>query len=161
MCRSESTRSIIFSHWSSLVGLGFYNSSCLPIMSTLCPNVCQVSWEQWVGTNTLCGGLRTRSLKWIAQGRIEFLDLHRINTRFHEKYPNWEIYSTYSTWPRINCLLHRGIGRCSRLYRVIHEEYALLWKMIVWVILSKKVIRTWGRFWTVTELWPLETWNRR
>jgi len=38
-------------------------------------------------------------------------------------------------------------------YRVIQEESALLWDMIVWVIISKKVHRTWVQFWTVMELW--------
>jgi len=54
---------------------------------------------------------------------------------------------------------------CVCLYmwicRVIQEESTLLWEMIEWVILSKKFIRTWVRFWTVTVLWPLESWNRR
>jgi len=47
------------------------------------------------------------------------------------------------------------------IYRVIQEESARLREMIVCVILSKRFIWTWVRFWTVTELWPLETRNRR
>jgi len=35
------------------MGLGFYRSSCLPSMSTLWPNDCQVSWKQCVGTNAV------------------------------------------------------------------------------------------------------------
>ena len=53
MCRSDSTQHIIISRWSSLVRLGFYLSSCLPTMSTLWPNDCQVSWKQCVATNTV------------------------------------------------------------------------------------------------------------
>jgi len=26
---------------------------------------------------------------------------------------------------------------------------------------KQNFIRTWIRFWTVTKLWPLESWNRR
>jgi hypothetical protein len=32
-------------------------------------------------------------------------------------------------------------------YRVIQEESALLWEMIVWVILSKKVHTNMGIYW--------------
>ena len=50
---------------------------------------------------------------------------------------------------------------CVCIYRVIRKESALLWEMIVWVILSKKVhIRAWVRFWTVTELWGCPHVNR-
>jgi len=37
--------------------------SRLPTMSTLWSNDCQVSWKQCVGTNALCGDLRTGALK--------------------------------------------------------------------------------------------------
>jgi len=39
------------------------------------------------------------------------------------------------------------------IYRVIQEESAIFWDIIVCVILSKNFIWTWVRFWTVTELW--------
>ena len=42
------------------------------------------------------------------------------------------------------------------IYRVIQEESAVLWEMIVCVILSKTVHMNMGRFWTVTEIWQKE-----
>ena len=83
MCQSASTRHIIITPWSSLVGLGFSLSSCLPTLSTLWPSECQVSWKQCVGMNSLCGVLKTRTFDWIAQLRTGSWDLHTINTRSH------------------------------------------------------------------------------
>ena len=42
------------------------------------------------------------------------------------------------------------------IYRVIQEESAIIWEIIICVILSKMFIWTWVRFWTVTEIWLKE-----
>ena len=79
MCRSDFTRRTIISHWSSLVGLGFYRSSYLPSMSNFGRTTARYRGRN-VSERTLCGSLRTRSLEWTAQGRTGLLDLHTINT---------------------------------------------------------------------------------
>ena len=45
----------------------------------------------------------------------------------------------YFSFKHSMCVLTTEILRIKHLYRVIQQESALLWEMIVWVILSKNV----------------------
>ena len=65
---------------------------------------------------------------------------------------NWE-FRVMHYFPEIIESLSPLSSFSLYIYRVIEEESALLWEMIVWVTLSKKFIRTCVRFWTFTELW--------
>ena len=56
-------------------------------------------------------------------------------------------------WGKYGKILSLILASVVLKYRVIQEESALLWEMIVWVILSKKVHTNMGPIWTVTELW--------
>ena len=54
---------------------------------------------------------------------------------------------------------HKICENAYRIYRVIQEESALLWEMIVWVILSKKVHMNMGPIlngYGVMTAWNLE-----
>jgi hypothetical protein len=109
MCRSDSTPRRIINHWSSLAGLSTYRSYLRPSMSLFYPKVCLVSWTQCVRTNSFSGCQRT-SLEWMAQARTGLEDRHSINTASLSNYMNWEIYCTYFTWSRINCLCTQVLG---------------------------------------------------
>jgi len=74
-------------------------------------------------------------------------------------------YCVFNNVVGIRVITHCANFRISNVkvmkYRVIQEESAILWEMIVCVILSKKFIWTWVRFWTVTELWAFINFRTR
>ena len=74
-----------------------------------------------------------------------YVEYDLLRTRVHLLWL-WEFWIGISAWWLCwACWRNPTILFRSSIYRVIQEESALLWEMIVWVILSKKVHTNMGR----------------